>query len=257
MSAITLRPKTTWLLIRNGLSVARTPAILIAAGSGVAFILYVLTSIGGGSNTFHLVVYPIMLVLFGYIVSSFAFQEIHDSRAGVYELTSPGSILEKYVAKILLTSIGWAIAVTIAYILTTVLGAGVSQLIFGESHGIFLPRERVIWETIGSYLVSQSIFVFGSIYFKKSAFLKTILVTVLLSIIFAIFFAVAWRVIYWGEFARILPSEAEMNAFVNAFGENGVLRLVRTGEIMNVISWIVVPLFFWLAGYVRLRETEV
>ena len=85
MSAITLQPGRTWLLMRNNLSMARTPAIMIAAASGVALILYVLTSIGDGSSQFHLVVYPIMLILFGYIISSFSFQEIHDPRAGVYE----------------------------------------------------------------------------------------------------------------------------------------------------------------------------
>ena len=257
MSAITLQPRRTWLLVRNGLSVARTPAILIAAGSGVAFILYVLTSIGGGSPNFHMVVYPIMLVLFGYIVSSFAFQEIHDSRAGVYTLTNPGSILEKYVARILLTSVGWAVAVTLAYMLTTIVGAGVARLIFGESHGIFLPNSKVIWETIAAYLLSQSVFVFGSIYFKKSAFLKTILATVVLVMIYGIFFAIAWRVVYWNLFARIFPSEAEINAIMAAIEPQAMGFALTLERILDYVGWIIVPIFFWLLGYVRLRETEV
>lgn len=257
MSAITLRPRSTWLMIRNGFTVARTPAILIAAGSGVAFILYVLTSIGGGSPAFHLTVYPIMLVLLGYIVSSFSFQEIHDSRAGIYELTSPGSILEKYVARILLTSVGWTLAVTVAYMLMTLVGAGLSTLVIGHSHGIFVPNSRAIWEIIGAYLVSQSIFVFGSIFFKKSAFLKTILMAVAFAIVFAIFFAIAGRVIYWGEFARILPSEAEINALIEAFGPTDLAVMERVARVFDYLNWTLVPVFFWLAGYVRLRETEV
>ncbi|MBU8913356.1 MAG: hypothetical protein KOO61_04980 [Spirochaetales bacterium] len=257
MSAITLQPKRTWLLMRNQLSVARTPAILIAAASGVALILYVLTSIGGGSPAFHLTVYPILLFALGYIVSSFSFQEIHDPRTGVYELTSPGSIIEKYVARILLTSIGWAVAVTLAYMLTTAIGAGIAELIFGESHGIFVPNNGVFWEMTTTYLVSQSIFVFGSIYFKKSAFLKTVLVMVMFAVIYAIFLAIAARLIYWNVFTGIFPTEAEMNALF-AVIEPQAIRLGDVLErILDYVGWIAVPIFFWFVGYVRLRETEV
>ncbi len=257
MSAVTLQPRRTWLLMRNALSVARTPAILIAATSGVALILYVFTSIGGGSPQFHLAVYPILLFGLGYIVSSFSFQEIHDPRAGIYELTSPGSILEKYVARILLTSVGWTIAVTLAYMLTTVIGAGVAGLIFGESHGIFVPNNGVFWEMIATYLVSQSIFVFGSIYFKKAAFFKTVLVAVLLAIIYAFFFLVVLGMAYWDVFARIIPTDAEINAVIAAVTPYGIRVAMTLRRVLDWAGWIAVPIFFWLVGYVRLRETEV
>lgn len=257
MSAVTLQPRRTWLLMRNDLSVARNEAIVIAATSGVALILYVLTSIGGGSPQFHLVVYPILLIVFGYIVSSFSFQEIHDPRSGVYALTSPGSTLEKYVARILLTSIGWTIVVTLAYMVTTAIGAGVAGLILGESHGIFVPNNGVFWEIIGTYLVSQSIFVFGSIYFKKAAFFKTVLVAVLLAIIYAFFFAVVLRVAYWNVFTRIIPTDAQINAFIAAVPPEGIRVAEALERVIDYIGWIVVPIFFWFAGYVRLRETEV
>jgi hypothetical protein len=243
--------------MRNDVSVARTPAIMLAAASGASLILYVLTAWGGGSPAFHAAVYPILLIVLGYIVSSFAFSEIHDPRTGAYALSSPGSLLEKYVAKVLLTSIGWTVAVTAAYMATTALGAGITRLIFGTSHGIFVPAGRVVWEMIGGYLISQSIFVFGSIYFRKAAFLKTVLAGTVISILFAIFFVVAWRVVYWGEFVRFWPSDREVATVMSA-AQPFFEWFERTGErIFDVIGWIVVPLFFWVAGYLRLRETEV
>ena len=257
MSAVTLQPRRTWLLMRNDLSVARNEAIVIAAASGVALILYVLTSIGGGSPQFHLVVYPILLIVFGYIVSSFSFQEIHDPRSGVYALTSPGSILEKYVARVLLTSIGWTIVVTLAYMVTTAIGAGVAGLILGESHGIFVPNNRVFWEIIGTYLVSQSIFVFGSIYFKKAAFFKTVLVAVLLAIIYAFLFAVVLRVAYWNFLTGFGVTDAQIDAFIATMPPEGIRVAKALERVISYIGWIVVPIFFWFVGYVRLRETEV
>jgi hypothetical protein len=243
--------------MRNDVSVARTPAIMLAAASGATLILYVLTAWGAGSPTFHEVVYPILLVVLGYILSSFAFSDIHEPRTGAYALTAPGSTLEKYVAKVLLTSVGWAIAVTLVYMATTALGAGLARLIFGHSHGIFVPRGRGMWELIAGYLVSQSIFVLGSVYFKKAAFLKTVLAATVIGIIFAVFFTFAFRVIYWGEFARFWPSEAEMNAVARA-AQPVIEWFARVGtRITDIARWTVVPIFFWVAGYVRLRETEV
>ena len=257
MNAFTLQPKRTWLLMRNDVSVARTPGIMLAAASGASLIIYVLTSWGGGSPAFHMTVYPIVLIVLGYILSSFAFSEVHDPRSGAYALTSPGSTLEKFVAKVLLTSVGWTIAVTLAYMATTAIGAGLSELIFGQSHGIFVPRGRLVWEMIGGYLVSQSIFVFGSIYFKKAAFLKTVLAATIIGILFAIFFIVAFRVIYWGEFAAFWPTEAEMKAVEQA-ARPLIEWMEGTGvRITDILGWTVAPIFFWIAGYMRLRETEV
>lgn len=257
MSAITLQPRRTWLLMRNDVSVARTPGIMLAAASGATLVLYVLTAWGGGSPGFHQPVYPILLIILGYILSSFAFSEIHDARTGAYALSSPGSTMEKYVARVLLTSVGWTVAATLAYMATTALGAGIAQLIFGESHGVFVPAGRAVWELIGGYLVSQSIFVFGSIYFKKAAFLKTVLAATIISIIFGVFFIVAFRAVYWNAFAGFWPTEAEMNSVMEAarpFAE----WIGRAGaRISDVVSWVVVPAFFWGVGYVRLRETEV
>ena len=257
MTAMTLNPRRVALLIRNEALKTRTPIVMLAAAAGTVFVLYVLTSIGAGSPQFHMVAYPIAMALLGCILSSFAFSEIHDPRTGAYALTSPGSILEKYVSRILLTSIGWAIAVSLVYMITTALAAGASELLFGHSHGVFLLNEAWMWEGIASYVVSQGVFVVGSIYFKKAAFLKTVLAGTLIAIIFGIFFVIAWRVVYWGAFSRLIPTETEFNAVMNV-DTPGVHRLAEIAErIGDIAKWTAVPIFTWVVGYMRLRESEV
>ena len=257
MSAITLQPKRTWLLMRNDLMVARTPAILLAAASGVILVLYVATSLGGGSQEFHEIAYSALLVLPGLVISSYAFAQIHDSRSGVYELSGPGSILEKYVTKVLLTSVGWAVAATLVYMLTTALGAAISSVVIGHSHGVFVPNSGMYWETFASYLIYQSVFVFGSIYFKKSAFLKPVLSVVILMLVYAAFLVVAGRIIYWNMFERLLPTEEEMNAIIEAISPHAERLTKLSDGIFVYVEWVVMPIFFWFVGYTRLRETEV
>ena len=257
MTAITLNPGRTALLVRNEALKSRAPLIMLAATAGTVFVLYILTSIGGGSPGFHMAVYPIALIVLGCILSSFTFSEIHDPRTGAYALTSPGSVLEKYVSRILLTSVGWAIAITAVYMVTVFAAAGVSSLLLGHSHGLFLLNQRWMWEAIAAYVVSQGVFVVGSIYFKKAAFLKTVLAGTVILIVFGIFFAIAWRVIYWGAFSAFIPSETEMNAVMN-FNTPEAARLGDISErIGNVARWTAVPIFTWVVGYMRLRETEV
>ncbi|MCK4515509.1 MAG: hypothetical protein KAU31_09645, partial [Spirochaetaceae bacterium] len=110
---------------------------------------------------------------------------------------------------------------------------------------------------IATYLVSQSIFVFGSIYFKKSAFLKTVLVAVLLFVIYTVFFTVVLRLAYWNVFAQIIPTDAEINAVIAAVTPYGVRVAMTLRRVLEWVGWVAVPIFFWLVGYVRLRETEV
>jgi hypothetical protein len=254
---MTLNPQRTGLLIRNEALKSRAPIIMLAATAGTVFVLYVLTCIGGASPEFHEPVYTISLVVLGYILSSFAFAEVHDARTGAYALTSPGSLLEKYVSRILLTSVGWAIAITVVYIATTAAAAGVAQLLFGRSHGVFLLNQGWMWKLIAAYIVSQGVFVLGSIYFRKAAFLKTVLAATLIAILFGIFFMIAWRVVYWGAFAAFCPTEEEMTALMN-INTPAAGRLVDVlKRIGDVLRWTLLPVFTWIVGYLRLRETEV
>lgn len=257
MSALVVNPRRFALIVRNDLSGARTAAIMLAAASGTIFVLYVLTSVGGGAAAFHEITYPILLLLLGFIVSSFAFSEIHDSRAGVFVFVSPGSLLEKYLSRIILTSLGWIVAATAVYIAATAAGAAVAGWLFHRSHGIFLPSRRWIWQTMASYLATQSVFAFGSIYFRKAAFIKTILSGTLIAIGLGIFTVIAWRAVYWNAFTRLVPTEAEMSAVMNV-ASPAVDGLMQTAQrAADIFRWALLPAFMWVLGYLRLRETEV
>jgi len=265
MKVFQLKPARLWLQTRNDiLANGRSLLTAMAAAAGVIIGLSILTSIGytnspdaGGGRAFHVPLYSVLLILGGFIVSSLAFADLHDERKGMFYLSLPGSLLEKYLSKLIQTSILWAIGATLVYFVASLIGAGLSELIFGGSHGGYLPLSSEDLSIVWGYLVAQSIFLFGSIYFKKSAFLKTVLVAILFAFAYAFLMAVAGRIVFASEFARLIPSDAEMERLGERLVELSP-RFERLADVIGrIVNYAIVPVFFWIAGFIRLRETEV
>jgi len=77
--------------------------------------------------------------------------------------------------------------------------------VFGFSHPVFSPFEPWIRYNAGLYLVLQSMFLVGAIYFRRFAYVKTILFLSLLCLAFMIGFFVMSKWIL-GENIRVLLS---------------------------------------------------
>ena len=113
--------------------------------------------------------------------ASTLFADVHDKpRAHAY-LTLPISPLERWAVRLLMSTIGYAVLALVGYFLVTLLGAGVSQLIWGESHGVFAPAADS-WRTLLAYFVISSLFLFGAIYFRRWHAFKVILAVTALSL---------------------------------------------------------------------------
>jgi hypothetical protein len=265
MTAMQLQPQRVWLLIRNDITTnVKNLAIAFGAAAGMITVLNVLTSIGyidpdrvGVGRVFHVPMFSIFLIVGGCIASSLIFSEVHDDRRGLNYFTLPASLLEKYVARLLQTAILWPAAVIAAYSVTSLIGAGIAQLLFGESHGFYFPVFISDWDIVLSYICAHVVFVFGSIFFKKSAFIKTVFAVVVVAFSAALYVMIVGRIAFNAEFARFFPTEAEMDRLTEmlnlAIGAHEQLFRV----IGDIFSYAAVPVFFLVVGFVRLRETEV
>jgi len=225
--------------------------------AGVAVGVFLITSLTSDTQTgFHESLFVNILMVGGFVTSSVAFGELHDKPKGLHYLMLPGSTFEKYIAKLLLTSIGWAVAATATYIVATIVGSLIVSPFGLSNPGIFLPVGRELWQAIGSYLVIQSIFLFGSIYFKKAAFFKTVVNLVLAAFVLGFFYAMTARVVFNEAFVGFGTVEGPI-AEIFAPGP-GFEPLVRSLQVVgDIFLWAVTPIFFWIVGYMRLRETEV
>lgn len=257
MTRLIIKPERFGVLIHNDLLMtASARAVALGSALGVIFVLDVIAA-GLRAEFSHRDVFTGLLVIGGFLLTSVSFADIHDPRRATHYLTLPGSMLEKYIARLLVTTVGWTVTVLVSYIAVSALGAGISQALFGRSIGIFLPVTSDGWKAVAEYLVANSIFIFGAIYFRKATFVKVVLAATILGIAFSLYLALVTRVVFIGHFSHFVPTQAELAA---TFGNNANIspELQRIATVTGkIFSWAVVPLFFWIMGYRRLRETEV
>ncbi len=244
-----------WYALRADLQ-QQSRAVLVGAGAATALILAVnVTSAETAFGwDFHAVFFPLALVVAGFCFASTLFADLHDKpRAHAY-LTLPISTLERWAVRLLVSTLGYAAAALVGYFLVTLLGAGVSQLVWGRSHAIFVP-DADAWRTILAYLVTSSLFLFGAVYFRRWHAFKVILAIAGLWFTLVLLAAgLAWL---------LFPGLPVFSALSGHFdgrtlGLNIPPRL--EGAIVlgaKIFFWAVMGPLFWFLTYRRLSEAEV
>lgn len=235
-------------------------AFIIALGSilGIGLIVYLGMAGAGSFPAFHTGFFPNILLLLGLVATSLVFRDIHRSPQNHFSLLIPASSFEKYASRFFITTVVYIFGSLIIYFVFSTFAAGVSFAIFRSHHGIFNPFSKEIWNLIAAYLVVHSIFFFGAVYFKKGAFLKTVLTLTVVGIVISVFAALvtgtvavvsagSWLPLIFGNFMYVLE------------GAQG--DLLRFGEVMGHIFRIfilfVLPPALWVLGFIRYREKEV
>jgi len=244
-------------LIKNEI-VGSYRSLLVTTGAvaGILLVIYLLEMTGHNPGDFLQVWYFMILFVGGFVVSSKIFSPIHDRRQNYIYLTLPASNAEKFVSKLLLSSIGWMIGATVCYVLFSIVAMAVSQLIWEDSMGIFSPFQADYLTGIAAYLVLQSIFVFGSVYFKKNALAKTVGSMFLLGLSLALLSGLFARII----FAKFIPWNGNWNIdFENCFYQFADIETFFKvfAEVMKYSFWILLAPYFWILSLIRLKETEV
>ena len=221
-------------------------AVLLGACAGAAVILIanVVSPVTGGSD-FHETVFPLALVAGGLLFTSTLFGELPDKpRAHAY-LTLPISTLERWAVRFLVSTVGYAAVALVGYFLVTLLGAGLGQLIWERSHGVFVPSSDV-WHMILGYLVISSLFLFGAVYFRRWNALKVVLSLAALFLGLALIAAgVSWLLFFefTGNFDFIIERAPHVG------------KAIEVGA--KVFFWGIMGPLFWFLTWIRLSETEV
>jgi uncharacterized membrane protein HdeD (DUF308 family) len=264
--------RIAYLLKKDVVEIYR-PAVLVSATvAGVLLVVSLLICIFGDGSAArasfpqgvqgHDVVFGLLLVLGGALITSRAFSEVHDRSRNHEWFMLPASTLEKFLNRLVLTSVGYSIIVIVGYFAATAITAGITLAVTGNHLGIFNPLDREVWQAVANYWLAQSIFLFGAAYFRKTHFVKTVLSVIVLAISLGIFTAIVLRIVFTGYFDGLEPT-AELARLFENFDDRFIWfgwgeRLARTlSVIANIIRWGVIGPLFWTLTYFRLRETEV
>jgi len=260
-------PQRLFLLLRRDFAHGYQAVLTaMAAVGGVLIVLSFLSMLGRAGQDFYTPFYVGLLFLGGFLFSSGAFKEMHQQGSGPFYLTLPGTTLEKLLSKLLVTSVGYAAAILVFMTGASAVSELLNRAVFGAGHIWFNPFSQANLKSAAVYLVLQSLFLLGSVWFRKVVFLKIILAENIVVTGLAILAAVIFRITFSGFFSGSHLKPEVIQMFSQGFGNvvvNGhAAEAFNRGSqvfltIVRVLFWGAFAPVCWVAAYFRLRETEV
>jgi hypothetical protein len=264
------------LLLREMAASYRSLLIAMAAVGGGVLVISLLTGLGVTmsartgtiSGDYFLGFYQNLLFVGGLVVTSLAFREIRQNGGGIFYLTIPGSIFEKFATKLLLTSVGYAVGSAVFFTAVAAISHGITLLIFGVGPGLFNPLSVGILRLMLIYIAVQSVVLLGSVWFRRIAIVKTALSATIFVLGAALIVAAVGRIALSGHFAwHAATNETFKGGWSFNLGQDRLNQVFSPGTsayaglmvfrvIGKVLLWLAAPAA-WLAGYFRLREVEV
>jgi len=223
------------------------------------FTLMNLTNSSGKSFSIEM-----FLFISGFIFAAQTFKVFSFTPGGMHYLLIPATHLEKLTITILLSTFYFFLMILITYSIGAILGTTIGNIFF-DLHN---PVQFALFQSSPNYLVNgnaihsnsgllntfitfagiQSIFMLGSVYFKRNAVGRTFLSIILICIVLVIFEVLLLKATF-GTYHL----DGQMINLTFSEGEN----LSHWFEIAgNIIKYSLIP-FFWVVTYFRLTEKEV
>jgi hypothetical protein len=224
------------------------PYFLTGAIMGALVLLYGIQSQSFGHGFF------IGLSLFiGVVLVSRIFNDLYNPEQGTYYLTLPASIAEKYLVKLLSTTVVFFAYIVLAVFLGNTLANLINRLFYGTPLTLYNPFAGDLFGTFKTYIFFHAIFFFGSLSIKKNSFLKTVLVCLAISFILS--------------FVMLFLAKTLMTSNLQLLKE---LFIVNNDELnisspfmrkmlifLKFIFSYFLPLALYAAAYFKLRKIEI
>lgn len=175
------------------------------------------------------------------------FGKLGNNNSAINYLTLPANTEEKLLVNITLTHIYYPIILLIVSILGILCGNFLITIFRDQPFTLFDSFvKNLSYEFIINLLVTISIFMFASVYFRKNAITKLLLIFVIL------FFISTISILILGV-EMLMPDMVSIFVGVNA--TYSIELFERLNLFSGILNYVVI-LFFWVISYFRLRETE-
>lgn len=245
-------------LLRNEVKLNHR-GVFIVAGAVFLFLLFLSAAVServGYDGDFFGIWYGITLLGGGFLYTSIICRELNRSATTHLYLTTPASTLEKFIAKWLLTTVGYVLVHGVLYSIFTAAALGIDAM---DGHTYFTSFSvfgRSAWLLIKIYLAVQSVFLVGSIYFRKYEIFKTVLSVSLVGWVLFFITALMFRIVFneyfdgWSFATHTDHIRLEPNNRLKDLAENRAL------PVLQYLFWVGLPLLMWTVGFFKLKETE-
>ncbi len=233
---------------------------LIVTGAVAAFILFI-SALNAynrpDSGQFYFRFFKDILFFGGFIITAGSFTDMHKKETAQNFLLLPASTFEKFLSRLILTSAGYAVITIAGMMLLSYISEGINILIFSRHNGLFNPLNKNVWLLVAHYMVTQSIFFLGSVYFRKYNFIKTINVIFLFVILVSIVLFLFLRIVFFDFFSNFFKLDPSAYSFrwgiSNVYPEN----LSSLVTFIKISYWIIPAPLFWIISYFRVKEAEI
>lgn len=205
------------------------------------------------------------LIISGLIYAANKFKIFAYTPGGMHYLLIPATHAEKLVTSILLSTVYYFCMFLLTYTIGTWFGIQLGNLLFGLETPItfsFFEMENIsaewkgqmvnhigLLEVFFNFTITQSIFLLGSLFFKRNVATKTFLSMMAISMILVIIQIVLLR-INFGTW------ETSVNLRNTIFLPNSMGMFQNYEWILTTLKYLTIP-FLWLVSYFRLTEKEV
>lgn len=186
----------------------------------------------------------------GYIFTSTIFSELRTAHRGYLYLTLPASALEKLVVAWFISSILYVIASIVAFYVINLLLILVGFLTNSQPVPLFNFIDTWMLKMFAIYIVTQSVFLLGAIYFRGVNFLKTLLALFVINLVIAIFSSILTRFIVFPGFGNLQFSNNMPDGIEGFLGDVFV-------PTVKILFWYITAPFFLVVSYYRLKERQV
>ena len=246
------------LLKKDLLQGYKTLLITIGAVTGATVFLLFISSSGEGGAKVHMGFFLPILWLGGLILTSMVFKEAHSIHTIHGWLMTPASRLEKFLQKLMFTTVLFILALLGAFFAATALNSLIYRLFLNRRPPLFNPFQSWVWINIGHYLIVQSMFFLGAVWFRKYNFVKTVLTLNILQAGMALFLGLAAGLVYWTPLREAAHGNHQF--FMEAshlltMKFNGINPLLIT--VGKVIYFGCFAPVFWFVSWLRMKEIEI
>lgn len=229
----TLNPKRIMKLITNDLLLHKK-LILIVTATLFVFSLLLPELMAANQAVYFIILYGV-----GFIISSFAFNDLHETRKAYLWLMLPSSSLEKFISKWLLTSMIFALGSLIIYYILSFVILLFFALINKQSVSMPIFFDTNLWLGIGKYVILQAVILLGAINFKRFTLIKTALSVGCIFVLISLIVLALAGLFY-------------------PFSHHAFASFLRaTVEGWHFIFWIALAPFCWYLTYLKLTESEL
>ncbi len=225
----------------------------LGLGSIIGTLLLITLLSGIGSTNFHIsVMFSFYIVTFlfgGYVFTSSVFSELNSPGRSVAALTLPVSNLERLAGAWLISAVVYPIIAVVGILLIS-LGTGLVHGQLSVSNIIFVILSKSTFSLIGIYIITQSVFLFGAIYFRKHNFFKTIGATLLVSFFLLGVFILIVYALFGGE-GIVGGGETTLRPNFERFLSTIMIEFTKFA-----FCYLLAP-YFWLLTWLGIKEREV